>query len=56
MSNVSIKYIRLPPAYTPYILRVSFAAGTPSANNGIFRTNFPLNGGAFGRARYEERR
>ncbi|KAG6831110.1 hypothetical protein H0H92_012787 [Tricholoma furcatifolium] len=49
-------YIRLPPAYTPYILRVSIDAGTPAARNGIFKTNFPLNGGAFGRDRFSERK
>ncbi|KXN86634.1 Glycogen debranching enzyme [Leucoagaricus sp. SymC.cos] len=54
--NKDRQYIRLPPAYIPYILRVSFAAGTPAANNGVFRTNFPLDGGAFGRGRYSERR
>ncbi|KAJ3567348.1 hypothetical protein NP233_g6419 [Leucocoprinus birnbaumii] len=54
--NKDRQYIRLPPAHTPYILRVSFAPGTPAANNGIFKTNFPLDGGAFGRERYAERR
>lgn len=54
--NKDRQYIRLPPAYTPYILRVSFDAGTPAANNGVFKTNFPLDGGAFGRDRYAERK
>lgn len=49
------KYIRLPPAYSPYILRVSFDPGTPASNNGVFKTNFPLDGGVFGRERYAER-
>ncbi|KAF5383708.1 hypothetical protein D9615_003666 [Tricholomella constricta] len=49
-------YIRLPPAYVPYILRVSIDAGTPAARNGVFKTNFPLDGGAFGRDRFAERR
>ncbi|KAG6854523.1 hypothetical protein C0991_005435 [Blastosporella zonata] len=49
-------YIRLPPACVPYILRVSIDAGTPAARNGIFKTNFPLDGGAFGRDRFAERR
>ncbi|KAG6844634.1 hypothetical protein H0H87_005291 [Tephrocybe sp. NHM501043] len=49
-------YIRLPPAYVPYILRVAIDAGTPAARNGIFKTNFPLDGGAFGRDRFAERR
>ncbi|KAF9005909.1 glycoside hydrolase family 13 protein [Cyathus striatus] len=50
------QYIRLPPAYTPYILRVSIDAGTPAARNGVFRTNFPLDGGVFGRDRFSERK
>ncbi|KAI6024074.1 glycoside hydrolase family 13 protein [Pisolithus microcarpus] len=48
-------YIRLPPAYTPYILRVSLDAGTPASKNGVFKTNFPLDGGAFERDRFTER-
>ncbi|RDB20804.1 Glycogen debranching enzyme [Hypsizygus marmoreus] len=48
-------YIRLPPAYVPYILRVSLEAGTPAARNGVFITNFPLDGGAFGRERFAKR-
>ena len=49
------KYIRLPPACTPYILRVSLEAGTPASKNGIFKTNFPLDGGLFTRDRFAER-
>ncbi|TFY77346.1 hypothetical protein EWM64_g6668 [Hericium alpestre] len=49
-------YIRLPPAYTPYVLRVSLEAGTPPARNGVFKTNFPLDGGVFDRSRFAERR
>ncbi|KAI0305846.1 glycoside hydrolase family 13 protein [Multifurca ochricompacta] len=41
----SRQYIRLPPADTPYILRVSLEAGTPASRNGVFKTNFPLDGG-----------
>lgn len=52
----SIQYIRLPPAYVPYILRVSIEAGTPAARNGVFKTNFPLDGGTFGRDRFAKRR
>ncbi|TFK32810.1 glycoside hydrolase family 13 protein [Crucibulum laeve] len=50
------QYIRLPPAYTPYILRVSIDAGTPAAKNGLFKTNFPLDGGTFSRDKFTERR
>ncbi|KAH9479582.1 Glycogen debranching enzyme [Psilocybe cubensis] len=52
----ALSYIRLPPAYTPYILRVSIQAGTPAAKNGVFKTNFPLDGGAFARDRYAKRK
>ncbi|KAF9218130.1 hypothetical protein BS17DRAFT_722188, partial [Gyrodon lividus] len=53
--NNQRSYIRLPPAYTPYILRVSLDAGTPASKNGVFKTNFPLDGGAFERDKYAER-
>ncbi|KAJ7672627.1 glycoside hydrolase family 13 protein [Mycena rosella] len=49
-------YIRLPPAYVPYILRVSIDAGTPAARNGVFKTNFPLDGGKFGRDKFTKRK
>jgi glycogen debranching enzyme len=50
------QYIRLPPAYRPYILRVSLDAGTPASKNGVFKTNFPLDGGKFGRDRFTKRK
>ncbi|KAI0046033.1 glycoside hydrolase family 133 protein [Auriscalpium vulgare] len=50
------EYIRLPPALVPYILRVSLEAGTPASRNGVFKTNFPLDGGKFDRNRFSERR
>nr|GAT49271.1 glycoside hydrolase family 13 protein [Mycena chlorophos] len=49
-------YIRLPPAYEPYILRVCIDAGTPASKNGVFKTNFPLDGGKFGRTKFAERK
>ncbi|KAL0579269.1 bifunctional 4-alpha-glucanotransferase/amylo-alpha-1,6-glucosidase [Marasmius crinis-equi] len=48
-------YIRLPPAVIPYILRVSIDAGTPASRNGVFKTNFPLDGGKFKRDRFTTR-
>ncbi|THH18461.1 hypothetical protein EW146_g2524, partial [Bondarzewia mesenterica] len=51
-----IAYIRLPPATTPYILRVSLDAGTPASKNGVFKTNFPLEGGKFDRDNFCERK
>ncbi|KAI9459032.1 glycoside hydrolase family 13 protein [Russula earlei] len=52
----SREYIRLPPADIPYILRVSLQAGTPASRNGVFKTNFPLDGGAFDRNEFVERK
>ncbi|KAH7885855.1 glycoside hydrolase family 13 protein [Phlebopus sp. FC_14] len=54
--NKERSYIRLPPAYIPYILRVSLDAGTPASKNGIFKTNFPIDGGAFDREAFVERK
>ncbi|KAI0320874.1 glycoside hydrolase family 13 protein [Amylostereum chailletii] len=50
------EYIRLPPAVVPYILRVSLDAGTPPSRNGVFKTNFPLDGGLFDRNNFCERK
>lgn len=50
------QYIRLPPADIPYILRVSLEAGTPASRNGVFKTNFPLDGGVFDRNKFLERK
>jgi glycogen debranching enzyme len=50
------QYVRLPPAYTPYVLRVALDAGTPASKNGVFKTNFPLDGGRFERTTFCERR
>ncbi|KAI0057454.1 glycoside hydrolase family 13 protein [Artomyces pyxidatus] len=52
----SREYIRLPPARVPYILRVSLEAGTPASKNGVFKTNFPLDGGKFDRNRFCKRK
>lgn len=48
--------MRLPPAYIPYVLRVTLDAGTPASRNGVFKTNFPLDGGRFERDRFAERK
>ena len=48
--------MRLPPAYKPYILRVTIEAGTPASKNGVFKTNFPIDGGKFDRNRLAERK
>lgn len=48
--------MRLPPADIPYVLRVSLEAGTQASKNGVFKTNFPLDGGAFARDRFTERK
>lgn len=54
--NKDRTYVRLPPATTPYVLRVTIEAGTPASKNGVFKTNFPLDGGAFSRDRFTERK
>ncbi|RDX54237.1 glycoside hydrolase family 13 protein [Lentinus brumalis] len=54
--NQERSYMRLPPAYTPYVVRVSLDAGTPASRNGVFKTNFPLDGGRFQRDRFAERK
>lgn len=51
-----IQYICLPPADVPYILRVSLEAGTPASRNGVFKTNFPLEGGVFDRNKFVDRK
>jgi glycogen debranching enzyme len=51
-----LQYLRLPPAYTPYVVRVSLDAGTPASKNGVFKTNFPLEGGKFERSTFYERK
>ena len=51
-----IQYVRLPPATTPYVLRLTIDAGTPASKNGVFKTNFPLDGGAFCRDSFTERK
>ncbi|KZV99969.1 glycoside hydrolase family 13 protein [Exidia glandulosa HHB12029] len=53
--NKDRSYIRLPPPYRPYILRVSLRAGTPATRNGVLKTNFPLDGGKFERTKFVER-
>ncbi|KAG9312806.1 glycoside hydrolase family 13 protein [Chiua virens] len=54
--NKQRSYTRLPPAYLPYILRISLDAGTPASKNGVFRTNFPLDGGQFERDMFADRK
>ncbi|KAG1720631.1 hypothetical protein EDB19DRAFT_1775923 [Suillus lakei] len=54
--NKDRSYIRLPPAYIPCILCVYLDAGTARASkNGVFKTNFPLDGGVFERNKFVER-
>ncbi|KAI0352373.1 glycoside hydrolase family 13 protein [Trametes cingulata] len=54
--NKDRAYMRLPPAYTPYVVRVTLDAGTPASRNGVFKTNFPLDGGRFARDHFAERK
>ncbi|ODO11295.1 glycogen debranching enzyme [Cryptococcus amylolentus CBS 6273] len=48
-------YIRLPPPTRPYILRFSLEPGTDVTRNGVLRTDFPIDGGAFKRDDFKER-
>lgn len=50
------QYIRLPPPVRPYILRISLSPGSVATRNGILKTDFPLDGGAFERAVWKERK
>lgn len=54
-THICRQYIRLPPPYVPYVLRVSIDAGSPATRNGVFKTNFPLDGGIFDRDSIQER-
>lgn len=55
-SSCCFQYVRLPPAYVPYILRMTLDAGTPASRRAILKTNFPLNGGLFSRDKFVERK
>ncbi|KAL4066020.1 glycoside hydrolase family 13 protein [Scleroderma citrinum] len=48
-------YVRLPPPYTPYVLRIYLEAGTPASKNGVFKTDLPLDDGVVDRNRFVER-
>ncbi|EJD52078.1 hypothetical protein AURDEDRAFT_120639 [Auricularia subglabra TFB-10046 SS5] len=54
--NKDRSYIRLPPPYRPYILRVTLQSGTPATRNGVLKSNFPLDGGKFERSKFVERK
>ncbi|KAI5477588.1 glycogen debranching enzyme, glycoside hydrolase family 13 protein [Pseudohyphozyma bogoriensis] len=45
-------YLRLPPPFKPYILRITIDAGTAASKKGVLYTNFPLDGSDFVRSRY----
>ncbi|KAL7419064.1 bifunctional 4-alpha-glucanotransferase/amylo-alpha-1,6-glucosidase [Cryptotrichosporon argae] len=51
----SKSYIRLPPPIKPYVLRFSIHPGTACARNGVLKSDFPVDGGAFERAVWKER-
>ncbi|KAF8584023.1 glycoside hydrolase family 133 protein [Ramaria rubella] len=54
--NKDRAYIRLPPPYRPYVLRVTLDAGTPASKNAVLKTNFPLDGGRFARDKFVEKK
>lgn len=49
MTHPAPQLLRLPPPTDPYVLRITVDAGTAASRNGVLRTNFPLEGGAFER-------
>ncbi|OCF33773.1 glycogen debranching enzyme [Kwoniella heveanensis BCC8398] len=49
-------YIRLPPPVRPYVLRFSIRPGTNVTRNGVLKSDFPMDGGAFERGEFKERR
>lgn len=51
-----VQYVRLPPPTTPYVLRLSLHPGTQCTRNGVLKSNFPFEGGAFERVKWCERK
>ncbi|ORY30247.1 putative glycogen debranching enzyme [Naematelia encephala] len=49
-------YIRLPPPTRPYVLRLSLHPGTPVTRAGVLKSDFPMDGGAFERGVWKERK
>ncbi|KAK4685222.1 glycogen debranching enzyme, partial [Tremellales sp. Uapishka_1] len=49
-------YIRLPPPVRPYIVRFSLTPGSPATRNGVLKSDFPINGGAFERGVWNEKK
>lgn len=54
--NNARSYIRLPPPTTPYILRISLSPGSVATRNGVLKSDFPIDGGAFERGSWKERK
>jgi glycogen debranching enzyme len=50
------QYIRLPPPVVPYVLRISLNAGSLASKAGVLLTNFPLDGSAFDREKFHQRK
>lgn len=53
-----IQYIRLPAPTTPYVLRFSIHPGSSITRNGngVLKSDFPMDGGAFKRGKFYERK
>ncbi|WVQ80205.1 glycogen debranching enzyme [Cryptococcus sp. DSM 104549] len=54
--DASKTYVRLPPPVRPYILRFSIQPGTDVTRNGVLKSDFPMDGGAFARGDWKERK
>lgn len=50
------QYIRLPPPFKPYVLRFTLQPGTDVTRNGVLKSDFPMDGGAFKRDDWKERK
>ncbi|KIR80314.1 glycogen debranching enzyme [Cryptococcus gattii EJB2] len=49
-------YLRLPPPFKPYVLRFTLQPGTDVTRNGVLKSDFPMDGGAFKRDDWKERK
>lgn len=50
------QYIRLPAPTKPYVLRFVIHAGSSCAQNGVLKSDFPIEGGVFERGVWKERK
>jgi len=51
-----LQYIRLPAPSKPFVLRFSIHPGSRCAQNGVLKSDFPVDGGVFERGVWKERK